>query len=276
MNRPREFDDILDECIERLLVRGETVEQCLASYPEHTAELKPLLETALKTKQATAIEPRPDFKARIRYQLLSAGEPPKPKRWVSFLLGWQPRWATAIALFLVLVLAGGGTAAAADSSMPNSPLYPVKLATEQVRLVLTPSDIGKTELYAKLADRRVAEIVYMVDWDKPEKIEPTAQRLNKLLVMIADTPLAENGRGKAMMAPPVAPPAPEPAESAKEVPASANGRARLRTLLKQYATDHPAALRAVLDKAPDSARPALRQAISVSESSYQKALDALD
>ena len=33
----REFDNILDECLERLLVKGETIEQCLQSYPEHAA-----------------------------------------------------------------------------------------------------------------------------------------------------------------------------------------------------------------------------------------------
>ena len=72
MKKSREFDNILDECLERLLLKGETVEQCLASYPEQAAELEPLLHTALITKKASAIEPRHEFRARARYQFDSA------------------------------------------------------------------------------------------------------------------------------------------------------------------------------------------------------------
>ncbi|GAI42438.1 unnamed protein product, partial [marine sediment metagenome] len=43
MSKEKEFDNILDECLERLLVNGETIEQCLQSYPEQAANLKPLL-----------------------------------------------------------------------------------------------------------------------------------------------------------------------------------------------------------------------------------------
>ena len=65
------FDQTLDECIDRML-RGESIEQCLASHPEKEAELRPLLEVALLTQQSSAIEPRPEFKARASYQLASA------------------------------------------------------------------------------------------------------------------------------------------------------------------------------------------------------------
>lgn len=84
MKRGREFDDILDECLEHLLVKGETPEQCLASYPEQAVELKPLLETALATKQASAIEPRSEFKARARYQFRSALQEMESKRRLPF------------------------------------------------------------------------------------------------------------------------------------------------------------------------------------------------
>ena len=60
MKKRKEFDNILDECFERL-IKGETIEQCLASYPEQAAELEPLLQTAQVTKKATAVEPRPEL-----------------------------------------------------------------------------------------------------------------------------------------------------------------------------------------------------------------------
>lgn len=282
MKKTKELNNILNDCLERLLVKGETIEQCLQSYPEHAAEIEPLLQTAMATKKAVAIQPQPEFKARARYQFQSALQEVKPKRALPFF-GWQPQWAVAIAVVLVVLLAGGGTVTAAGYSMPDSPLYAVKLATEQVQLTLTPSDIGKAGLHAKLADRRVAEIVYIANKGKPKQIEQIAQRLNKHLAMIASLSLVEKGVEREM---PVLAPAPQPAEApvprqqveegVKAVPAPANAKAKLKMLLKRNEVNHPAVLRALLEKAPESAKPALRRAIAASEANYQKALEALD
>jgi len=276
MKRGEEFDNILDECLERLLVKGETIEECLSRYPEHAAELEPLLQTTLAAKRALAIQPNPEFKARARYQLQSALQEVKPKGWLTRPV-WQSWWATAVAVFLVLVLAGGSTVAAAGSSMPDDALYSVKLATEEMQLTLTPSDIGKAELYAKLADRRVAEIIYLVNEGKPEQVDSTAQRFNNLLASIANLPLAEQvaERAPAMLAP-----APESAESADAgksgSKAKANGRARLRMLLRSQAAKNPAALSNVLETAPEPTKATLREAITESIANYNKALEALD
>jgi hypothetical protein len=59
---------------------------------------------------------------------------------------------------LLVIIGGGGTVLASSNSMPDSILYPVKVATENVQMALTFSDIGKAELNAKLADKRVNEI----------------------------------------------------------------------------------------------------------------------
>jgi len=273
-----EFNNILDECLERILNKGETVEQCLAGYPEQAAELEPLLQTALTVKKVSAIQPRPEFTAKARYQFRSALQTVKPKRKFSFF-GWQSRWATAVAVVLILLLAGSGTVFAADNSMPDSPLYPVKLAVEQVRVRLTPSDIGRAELYTKLADRRVAEIAHMASKGKPERVEWLTQRLDTLLVRVAV--LATVGRAEDVVLAPAPTPAPAPVpgaerEPAGRVPPQAARRARLRMSLIRYATDNPAMLRAVLERAPESARPALLQAIEVSLRGYQQALKALE
>ncbi len=319
MKKTKELENILDDCLERLLVKGETIEQCLQSYPEHAAEIEPLLKTAMATKQALAIQPRPEFKSRARYQFQAALQEVKPKR-ASPFWGWQPQWVTALAIVLALLLAGGGTVAAAGNSMPDSPLYPVKLASEQVQLKLTASSIRKARLYAKLADRRVAEIAYILDRGEPGRIEATTQRLSRHLVMIAALPLAENGAKRAPSLtvpapeqiqpeleprqPPVvlAPLEPQPEEAPGEMPAAeappqpgqaealepqvraddtggdmpVDERGELRILLRRYAANHPAQLRALLERAPESARPALRRAIVASIINYQKALAALD
>ncbi len=275
MKKNKEFNNILDECLERLLVRGETVEQCLQSYPQQATELEPLLQTALAAKKASAIQPRPEFKAKARYVLNSALQEMEQKRSRPFF-GWLPQWATVVTIVLVLLLAGGGTVAAAGNSMPDNPLYPVKLATEQVRLILTPSDIGKAELYANLTEKRVIEIAHMANKGKPEQVEKTTQRLNNHLVEIASLAGAQKEEAGVFLAPP---PQPELAPSAgggKRAPIQVNRKVKLRRVVAQYAVNHPEVLRAALKTAPESAKPALRRAIAVSEAGYEKALNALD
>jgi predicted pyridoxine 5'-phosphate oxidase superfamily flavin-nucleotide-binding protein len=373
MKREKEFDNILDECLERILARGETVEKCLARYPELAAELEPLLQTALSTKETLAIKPRPEFRERARYQLRTALQEMEEKRQRRFaFFNWQPQWVTAVVAVLVLLLASSGTVAAAGNSMPDGTLYPVKLATEKVRLVLTPSTLGKAEMYAKLADKRVTEIVNMADKGKLEQVERTTQRLNAQLVAMASLVGAPEEGATVLTAPapstatqeaaaPVTeePPeeekigvvlAPAPPSAAKEAPAvaeeaqeakpgaalapaptvakepprkkeevqvapvqpvpeeapaislvpsvvseeapvpqpvpseraepamdkgKADKRAELMVLVARNAVKHPEALRKVLQKVPESARPALLRAIAASDAEYEKILQAL-
>lgn len=276
MKTSKEFDNVLDECLERVLVKGETIEQCLQSYPEQAAELEPLLQTALVTKKASAIQPRAEFKARARYQFRSALQEVASRR-SRPLFGWFPQWATVVTIVLVLMLVGGGTVVAADNSMPDELLYPVKLEAERVRLILTPSDVGKAQLCARLADRRVAEIIYMANKGDALQVELITQRLDERLVMLAGLASAlKAGGAPKVMAPPSAPAPAEEAKGGKGVYAGANNRAKLRMTVAHNAANHPQALRAVLEKAPESAKPALHRAIAVSVAGYKKALEALD
>jgi len=278
MKESKEFDNILDECLERLLIKSATIEQCLQSHPEQAAQLKPLLEAALAVKEASAIQPRAEFKARARYQFRSALQEATSWRSRPFF-GWLPRWATVVTIVLILLLAGGGTVAAAAGSMPDSPLYPVKLATEQVRLMLTPSQIGKARLCARLADRRVEEIIYMAKKGDAHQVELITQRLDKRLAMLAVLASAleveeTTEEASMLMATPATPV--DEAGAEKSVPAQANNRAKLRSTVAAYAARHSAKLRLILEIVPASAKAALLQAIAVSEADYEKALEALD
>ena len=289
MRKYREFDNVLNECLERLLVKGETMEQCLGSFPEHSGELKPLLETALAAKKASAIQPRPEFRDRARYQFYSELQAMERKRSRPFFGWlWQPRWVPVTAVVLALLLAGGGTVAAASGSMPDEPLYAVKLATEQVQLVFTPSALGKAELYARLADRRVTEIVRMAGKSKPEHIERATQLLDTYLTKIAVLSSLQEVTGEVAMAPAFEEaPLPEEALAVEETPAmlrrgggvkgkgiGLDRRGRLWATVVRL--NHPARLRAALDTAPQSVRPALLRAITVSQAGYEKALESLD
>jgi len=281
-----EFENILNECLDRL-ASGETLEQCLQSYPEQAAQLEPLLQMAQAVIKVSAILPRAEFKARARYEFHSALQAEATKRHQP-LFSLRRRWSVALMVVSILLLAGGGTVVAASNSMPDSPLYPVKLAAEQVQLALTPSDIGKARLCAVLADRRVAEIICMADKGDAQRVELLTQRLDERLEMLAELASAEGedegekGAPAVLMAP-SAPaeeaPAPAPAEEApadEGVSAEGKGRAELRGLVMRCADTNPAALRAMLKEAPASAKPALRRAIFISEIGYDRALAALD
>ncbi len=267
-----EFENILEECLERL-VKGETLEQCLQRYPEQAAQLEPLLQTAQAVRRASAILPRSEFKARARYEFRSALQAIATRRRLP-LFGLRPRWAMALMIIAILLVAGGGTAAAASNSMPDSPLYPVKLATEQVRLTLTPSDMGKARLCAMLADRRVAEIICMANKGDARRVELITQRLDKRLTMLAILVSAQKAGAPRVLAPTPAPS--EEAWTEEDVDAQGKGRAELRIIVVDCACNHPAALRAALGKAPESAKPALRRAIYISVVGYERALAALD
>ncbi|MBN2239995.1 MAG: hypothetical protein JW712_09475 [Dehalococcoidales bacterium] len=188
-NKEKEFNTVLDECLDRMLFGGETPEQCMVSFPELADELKPLLEAAVLTSQVNLLEPRQEYKNRYRSEFFSYLEEAAEKKQRSFFSfewpGWQRRLVTSAAVLLAVVLVTGGTAAASLNSMPDSFLYPVKRATEQVQLAFTFTPLGKAEAYARMTDRRVDEIVYMASLNESEEIELLASSLNSNLINIA-------------------------------------------------------------------------------------------
>jgi len=156
------FEDILNTCLDRITLKGDTIEQCLESYPEQAVELEPLLRAALSIKEVSSIGPRPEFRQAAKARLLSAlaAKERKRERRLLPLWSWQRRWAVAVAMILVLflVLAGGGTVMASSDSLPGDRLYPVKIAAEKVRAFFTFGDEAKANLHMEFAERRVKEI----------------------------------------------------------------------------------------------------------------------
>jgi hypothetical protein len=266
------------------MLAGESLGQCLKLYPEQAVELKPLLETVLAVKEASAFEPSPEFRARARYQFRSAlGEKAAPKRRPFF--GWLPQWATALSIVLVVLLAGGGTVVAASNSMPDGILYPVKLATENVQLALNTSEVGKARLCADFADRRVAEIVYMAEKGDAHQVELLTERLDDRLETLAELASElEGGSAEAMLSvmsedaeAPTEPPEPMPPVVLEEggKRGTVDSEADLWVTVADAAANNTELMRAMLENVPESVRQALLEAIAVSEEGYQKVLEAL-
>jgi hypothetical protein len=185
-NKKNNLDNMLDECLERILVDGESIEGCLAGYPEYHDELKSLLDVAVSAKTTVScIEARPEFKARLRYQVSSDLKPSSAPKRSAFR--WQYQWAPmAVSFCIVLLLSGGGVVAASSNSMPDDPLYNVKLATEQVQLFFTFSNQGKAELYTEFVNERVTEIVNMASENNAAALEKSSNRMGNQLSMMAD------------------------------------------------------------------------------------------
>ncbi len=222
MSKNNEFDNILNECLERL-ISGETVEACLAAYHEHADELEPLLRTVTSAREAAAVEPRPDFRERASRDFQAAIRDMEPARGQGFFAVF-PRWATVVTAVVVVLLAATGTAYASLGSLPDESLYQVKLATESVRLAFTPSDMGKAELYAEFADERVNEIIRMADEGKVEQVEEATERMNDQLIAMASlVDPGDKGEAWTLTAPIEVAEAlvPEPATAPRPAPAPA-------------------------------------------------------
>jgi hypothetical protein len=106
----------------------------------------------------------------------------------------QFSWSRLAPILLLLVLLIGGTGAtiyAAQDSLPQAPLYPVKVLSEDAYLALTPEPENKVDLLLTLADRRVAEMtqLYLHNLIPPESVTNRLDgELDEALVIISSMP----------------------------------------------------------------------------------------
>jgi len=103
-----EFDRILDECIDRIN-RGERLEDCLASYPEHAKKLEPLLQAMFDTQTAYTFTPSSAAKMAARQHFNIALEELVRRReerrsLFSWVLGWSRAWVAVAAVLLVALI----------------------------------------------------------------------------------------------------------------------------------------------------------------------------
>jgi len=165
----RSFNTILDECL-AAIQHGDTVDDCLARYPADADRLEPLLILADKVRQTPPALPRPWPQAaawqRVRQRATDLHTEPRGVQLSLDYGAWLRPVAITVALLLALFGATGGTVLAAQNSLPDSPLYRVKLATEDVRLWLVFDDVHKAEILLDQSNERMDEILEMNRQDK--------------------------------------------------------------------------------------------------------------
>ncbi len=101
-----------------------------------------------------------------------------------FSLVWLK--TTPVVASLVVLVFVGSTALAAQASLPDQFLYPVKIATEQVRLSLSVTSLGKTKVQLNLADRRLGEVQKLIQLKKSDQlVENTLQEYTKNIEQVS-------------------------------------------------------------------------------------------
>lgn len=175
---------------------------------EQDEDLDPRLKGSLDALRAVprrdpqaAARGRGMYMARADALALEMAQAGRRSRPVS-LFPVRPLLAAGAAIVLVLFLLLGGTGItvyAAQDSLPNAALYPVKLLSEDAQLALTSQPENKLGLYLAFADRRVNEMIAL-DHQRvapPDAVaDRLAQELDGALELAAETP--EQGQSRAL------------------------------------------------------------------------------
>lgn len=146
-----DFELVLDDCLNRLTSGAATLDECLRRYPDQAAQLRPLLQTALRFDVARDVRPSSAFRARARGQLTNymKAHPHRRPRVASSV--WRAVVSLAVLVMAFLIT---GTAFA-QSALPGQALYAWKLSSERVWRAVAPD---RTAVDVTLADRRADEM----------------------------------------------------------------------------------------------------------------------
>ncbi len=188
--------DALDDVLASVAA-GESLEGCLARYPKLAVELTQLVKVQA---QLSVIAPVPalsvDTLAARRRQFLATARTYKRqavsahpfRRFMTWVWPVQrtgqpafvPMLARVAIAFVLMLSIVGGTAAAAQSSLPDSSLYPIKLAVEDARLNLTRDPAQHATLALTFASERTRELERLASARQPISAQVSLRLQNQL------------------------------------------------------------------------------------------------
>jgi hypothetical protein len=189
-----QIERLLAQCLDDL-EQGDSVQECLARYPERGKELEPLLRAAQRVRSAPNVIPAASFRQGARARMLDkiqartpVKEPDRASRREGLLDRLRLNLAlpvtvrrltlpalTTITIVLILGMMSLGVVYAASESLPGDSLYAVKLAGERVRLTLSFSEINDAKLHLRSAGERLEEAATLVERDEGDDIQPLMQ-----------------------------------------------------------------------------------------------------
>ena len=162
----RGFTAALDECLVAMSA-GESLEECLARYPQYAEELRTHLPLAQQLTMTPRHQPRPAVQEAAWQRFRSQAEDMGLGRRAPLSFAWLRPLTIAAVLVLAVLGAAGGTAYASQDALPDSPLYRVKLFTEDARVWFTLDDSQKAELLLNQSNERTDEVMAMLRAGKP-------------------------------------------------------------------------------------------------------------
>ncbi len=190
-----EMNDKLDRSLSKYLEDKHEISNELHSYRE-TLEKLEALRNVPERDPAKETVTRNAFLEQVRSMSMPVSKMPnrRLKGWNTIFRKERSPMTTILGVLLALAVAFGGagtTAYAAQDSLPNEPLYPVKQFTEEVRMALTTDTEAEVDLLLDLSQERVKEMVALANQGL-EVPEETQLRLQEHL-QIAFTNAAQLG-----------------------------------------------------------------------------------
>lgn len=171
-----EIEVILDDCL-AWLAAGASLDSCLARYPDHVEELRPLLEMTLAVRSTPTPQARSATVRVGRQRMLMAAAAKQRSQAVSksFFSRYAERIIiritgkenldmkliarlTLATFVVVLLIVGGGVTAASATALPGDALYPVKLTIDDLRLSLASDPATRTQLEQQVQAAREQEV----------------------------------------------------------------------------------------------------------------------
>jgi len=154
----------------------------------------------------------------------------------------------AVILAIVLTLSAvGGTAYAAQDSLPGDALYPAKLSAEGLSMMLQGDDVSRAERALNFADKRVREMVALTEEGRPEDLDLAVEKYCYTLnVTLARMEEALNKGGSVA--------------------------GHIAALMANAVTQHLSILDGLYDMVPDEAKPAIERAMVEALKCYQRAI----
>lgn len=176
-----EQQTLLETCLDAILTDRQTLEQCLAQYPDEADWLKTALQAALLTARLEPPAMGADRVAALESRLLAhydeqviprqASVPETHRRTGGRILQFPQtamgKAAAAVVLVFLLTLGtGGGTVAAAASATPDDTLYAVKRAWEDFIAMLATLIGEADDVWLHLAQERLNDLEYLRERDQ--------------------------------------------------------------------------------------------------------------
>jgi hypothetical protein len=157
----------MDSAIERIIIesldsmeKGQSIDAIIESHPEHSAELKSILETA-KSLNSIKVAHSLGAQAQSQKRFLekaAAMQTVDRDRGRPIIMLWRRIAYSAGIIAMILIISTALVAFASQSALPGNPLYGAKRTIEEFRLSLATDTVLNNTLSTQFEKERISEI----------------------------------------------------------------------------------------------------------------------